>query len=159
MLGELVAREVRQIEHEKSHKCPGCEVNQASRAIRVFVASNECECPVCTIVKAQICQMGTKLDKIYGALRLEHERIAPLVNSAVFMAENEQDIRNAAGLEGGVTYAARVIRNLIQDYYEITDAAHATYELIAQSNVTAVLVAPSQHPDHDHTEKPDHDIN
>jgi hypothetical protein len=124
MLGVLIADEIKQIDREKNHQCAACQTNQTNRAIRVFVARNDCVCPVCETAKDRIQGMGKKLDKLCDALNLEHQRIDPFINSAIFLAEHEQDIRNVAGLEGGVTYAARVIQGLIRDYDALIEAAH-----------------------------------
>ena len=137
MLGVLIADEIKQIDREKNHQCAACQTNQTNRAIRVFVARNDCACPVCETAKDRIQGMGKKLDKLCDALNLEHQRIDPFINSAIFLAEHEQDIRNVAGLEGGVTYAARVIRGMIHDYDAIIEAAHAAYEMVAQATTVS----------------------
>jgi len=139
MLGELVAQEIKQIDYEKTCECPACAVNGTMRAIRVFVVSHECDCPVCEVTKTNIAQMGKKLDKVFEKLRLGHERIDPLLTSPIFVAEHEQDVRNLAGLEGGIMYASKVIQNMINDYCSIIDAAHAAYQMVAQSTLSSSL--------------------
>lgn len=143
MLGELIAREIRQIEHEKVCKCPGCEVTQANRKIDMFVASHDCECPVCQIAKAQLQDLGEKLARLHNTLVDEHDRLDPVIAQETRSPEQETEIRNLAGLEGGVLYAAKIIRNVAQTYNLMIEAAHEAYDLVAQgtsaSNYIEVL--------------------
>jgi hypothetical protein len=133
MLGELVAREIKQIEHEKACKCANCEVNGTIRMSATFLASHECDCPVCQVAKTQISSMIKKLVKLGEDLGREHIRIGPLVAQGRHSTEDEQEIRNVAGLEGGIMYASRVLRNMILNYGTMIEAAHEAYEVVHAS--------------------------
>jgi hypothetical protein len=135
MLGKLVADEIVKINHEKECHCPGCAVNQSIRTINIYMAQNQCECPVCSMTHEMLHEQAEKLQNLldkHMELSAENERAA---NSVLHVPPRERQERIAVELEqrGAILALAMALAGTVKRFTALCDAAHRAYAVVETS--------------------------
>lgn len=135
MLGELVANEIRELKHEKECGCVSCLVRSTLRQINLFTLQATCECPVCTEARRQLRVHGENLDRLMQAYFEERKKVEPMLNSTIYVAENEDRIRCLAAHEGAVIIAAKITAATVNGFKHLLAAAHDAYDEIERATL------------------------
>jgi hypothetical protein len=143
MLGELVAKEVLAIEHEKECHCPGCAVNGSIRIINIYMAKNTCECPVCTMTRGMLYEQADKLRNILKSHTGLEDEIGSATSTVVYVPpspEMQEKVKLFISQQGAILALAMALRGSVQRFLALCGAAHAAYDVVQEDIARAKIV-------------------
>lgn len=145
MLGEMVAREVVQIEKEKTCECVSCGVNGAVRGANIFIAkTRDCGCPVCQTCCEKISRQARRtvdLLRQHHALEdeIERERCTSEIIITPFNVDpaHQEKLGTAIQSFGALKALSMALNANVKNYREICAAAHEAYGTVVNTTSTA----------------------
>lgn len=133
MLGELVVKEIKQIEGERACGCPTCGVSAAIRAVNMFVVKTTCECPVCTECRSTLVAQAQSLQAFAVDHKALDEEIETIRQSPIINPNSGIEQKYSTSIQGiGVIRALTMaLMGNAKRYASICESAHAAYEIVA----------------------------
>lgn len=145
MLGEMIAREVMQIEHEKTCECVYCGVNGAVRHANIFIAKTRgCGCPVCQTCCEKISRQARRtVDLLHQHHALEEEIESERCTSEIIITPfnidpaHQEKLGTAIQSFGALKALSMALNANVKNYREICAAAHEAYGTVVNTASTA----------------------